>query len=60
MGLAGAGALSLLWWVSGTEDSLDTEIQPLFEESLPQAILFLSLLSPVRLKVQRMLKLKAR
>jgi len=32
MGLAGAGALSLLWWVSGTEDSLDTEIQPLFEE----------------------------
>jgi len=31
MGLAGAGALSLLWWVSGTEDSLDTEIQPLFE-----------------------------
>ena len=32
MGLAGAGALSLLWWVSGTDDSLDTEIQPLFEE----------------------------
>jgi len=31
MGLAGAGALSLLWWVSGTEDSLDTEIQPLFD-----------------------------
>ena len=30
MGLA--GALSLLWWVSGTDDSLDTEIQPLFEE----------------------------
>lgn len=32
MGLAGAGALSLLWWVSGTDDSLDTAIQPLFEE----------------------------
>ena len=32
MGLAGAGALSLLWWMSGNEDSLDAEIQPLFEE----------------------------
>ena len=32
MGLAGAGALSLLWWMSGDEDSLDAEIQPLFEE----------------------------
>jgi len=32
MGLAGAGALSLLWWISGDEDSLDAEIQPLFEE----------------------------
>lgn len=32
MGLASAGALSLLWWVNGTDDSLDTEIQPLFEE----------------------------
>ena len=32
MGLAGAGALSLIWWVSGDEDSLDAEIQPLLEE----------------------------
>ena len=32
MGLAGAGALSLIWWISGDEDSLDAEIQPLFEE----------------------------
>ena len=32
MGLAGAGALSLLWWISGDEDSLDAEIQPLLEE----------------------------
>ena len=30
--LAGAGALSLLWWMTGSEDSLDLEIQPLFEE----------------------------
>ena len=32
MGLAGAGALSLLWWISGSENSFDSEIQPLFEE----------------------------
>ena len=32
MGLAGAGALSLIWWISGDDDSLDAEIQPLFEE----------------------------
>jgi RND family efflux transporter MFP subunit len=32
MGIAGAGVLSLLWWISGDEDSLDAEIQPLFEE----------------------------
>ena len=32
MGLAGAGALSLLWWMSGDEDSLVADIQPLFEE----------------------------
>ena len=32
MGLASAGALSLIWWMSGNEDSLDAEIQPLFEE----------------------------
>ena len=30
--LAGAGALSLLWWMTGSEDSLDLEIQPLLEE----------------------------
>ena len=30
--LAGAGALSLLWWMTGSEDSLDLELQPLFEE----------------------------
>jgi multidrug resistance efflux pump len=32
MGLAGAGALSLLWWMSGDEDSLVADIQPLFED----------------------------
>jgi len=32
IGLAGAGALSLLWWLSGDEDSLVADIQPLFEE----------------------------
>ena len=32
MGLASAGALSLIWWMSGNENSLDAEIQPLFEE----------------------------
>ncbi|HAD20777.1 MAG TPA: hypothetical protein DCF87_01535, partial [Opitutae bacterium] len=32
MGLAGAGVLSLLWWMSGDEDSLIADIQPLFKE----------------------------
>ena len=32
MGLAGAGALSLLLWMSGDEDSLVADIQPLFED----------------------------
>ena len=32
MGLAGAGALSLIWWISGDKASLDAEIQPLMEE----------------------------
>ena len=31
MGLAGAGVLSLLWWLSDDEDSLENEVQPLFE-----------------------------
>lgn len=32
LGLAGAGVLSLLWWISGSENSFDSEIQPLLEE----------------------------
>ena len=31
MGLAGAGVLSLLWWLSDDEESLENEVQPLFE-----------------------------
>ncbi len=31
MGLAGAGVLSLFWWLSDDEDSLENEVQPLFE-----------------------------
>ena len=31
MGLAGASVLSLLWWLSDDEDSLENEVQPLFE-----------------------------
>ena len=33
LSLAGAGALSLLWWVSLDEESSALEIQPLFEEA---------------------------
>jgi HlyD family secretion protein len=32
MGLAGAGVLSLVWWISSDDQSLNTEIQPLFHE----------------------------
>ena len=31
MGLAGAGVLSLLWWLGVDEDSSENEVQPLFE-----------------------------
>ena len=31
MGLAGAGVLSLLWFLSDDEDSSGNEVQPLFE-----------------------------
>ncbi|MEC8420946.1 MAG: efflux RND transporter periplasmic adaptor subunit [Verrucomicrobiota bacterium] len=31
VGLAGAGVISLLWWLSNDDDSSENEVQPLFE-----------------------------
>ena len=31
LGLAGAGALSFVWWLTGDEKTLESEVQPLFE-----------------------------
>ena len=55
MGLAGAGLLSLLWWLSDDEDSLENEVQPLFG-NISVAEFKLEFIEPGKSKVPKMLR----